>query len=388
MRKILFVAERLQVNGAVKSLLALLKSICNDYDVSLFLFAHDGDMMSEIPKNVRVLPALEEYRAVSGQMKRIVVESLKKGDFAVAWFRLRIFLQRALHLPFSQWDKLAEINGDWDVVCAYADGFISSVVVNKVPMGKKVLWVHENYEDNPKPREVLDSFKGSDAIVGVSEDALTHLRNLLRESINGKTFVVHNIVNPQSVQALSRQGKVVLPGKGHNIISVGRVSQEKGYDLIPLILERLQQSGIDAHWSIIGGGLKAYEESIIEEARRRGVSEYIHFLGEKQNPHPWTAAADCFVQLSRHEGWCMTITEALALDKPVVATDMPVFREQIVDGVNGFLAKDVDSFAAAIQRVMQGELPSAQHGFDSPCTPANVRREFNNMVDSILRGCS
>ena len=383
MKRILFVAERLQVNGAMKSLLALFKAISNDYDVSLFLFANDGDMMSEIPKNVRVLPELEEYRAVVGQMKRIVVESLKKGKFALAWFRLRIFLERALHRPFTQWDKLPEIKGDWDVVCAYADGLISSVVMNKVPNGKKVLWVHENYEDNPKPKEILDSFKMADAIVGVSKDAVTHLKNLLGASIKSKAFVVHNIVDPEAVRALSRQENVSLPSKGHDIVSVGRISPEKGYDMIPEILERLQLSGVDAHWSIIGGGLQGVEDSIMAEAGRRGVFERIHFLGEKQNPHPWTAAADCFVQLSRHEGWCMTITEALALGKPVVATDMPVFREQIVDAVNGFLAKDIDSFAVAIQRVLQGALPS-KNNIESPCEPENVTREFANMVDSIL----
>ena len=79
----------------------------------------------------------------------------------------------------------------------------------------------------------------------------------------------------------------------------------------------------------------------------------------------------------------MTITEALALGKPVVATDMPVFREQIVDGVNGFLATDIESFATSVKRVLLGELPPAKIGPVSPCMPGNVKREFDNMIASI-----
>ncbi len=384
MKKILFVFERLQVNGASKSLVALLNAICEDYDVSLFLFSHDGEMIRELPPNVKVLPEIAEYKVLSQQMKIAVAESLKRGKIGLAWFRFRVFLQRAMRKSFSQWKKLPEIQGNWDVVCSYADGFISAVVTKKVAQGKKILWVHENYEDNSKPQETLEAFYTADAVVGVSKDAIRHVENIIGESIRGKTHVVHNIVDAEEVRAAAKWETVRLPGPNRNIISVGRVSHEKGYDMIPAIVEFLAKAGVDVDWSIIGPGLKAVEDALMEDARCRGVDTRIHFLGEKTNPHPYTKVADCFVQLSRHEGWCMTITEALDLDVPVVVSDIPVFHEQVVEGENGFFANDSESFARAIQKVLCG-------GFvvkntprkDMLCLPDNVKREFSSMISAI-----
>lgn len=382
MKKVLFVFEQLQVNGAAKSLVALLNAVSNEYDVSLFLFSHDGEMISELPSNVKLLPEIAEYKVLSQQMKVAVAESIKRGKFALAWFRFRVFLQRGTRRPFSQWKKLPEIRGDWDVVCSYADGFVSNVVINKVVGGKKVLWVHENYEDNPKSKDVLESFVKADAIVGVSRDAVNHLSNLLGPAVDGKLHVVHNIVNSRNVKSLAASENVSLVDGAYNLVSVGRVSYEKGYDLIPTILQMLVQRGLNVHWSIIGSGLPSIKDSIIIEAQKLGVDGRIHFLGEKANPHPYTKVADCFVQLSRHEGWCMTITEALALGVPVVVSDLPVFHEQVVEGTNGYFAHDVESFANAIQ-VARSQKARLKGSLESPCSPANVTKEFSSVIQSI-----
>ena len=106
MKKILFVFAQLQVNGATKSLVDLLRAICEEYDVSLFLFSHEGSMIQNLPKNVKVLPEIAEYKVLCQQMKIAVAESLRRGKFWLAWFRFRVFLQRALRRPFSQWKKL------------------------------------------------------------------------------------------------------------------------------------------------------------------------------------------------------------------------------------------------------------------------------------------
>ena len=378
----LFVFEHLQVNGASKSLVALLNAISNEYDVSLFLFSHDGEMIKELPASVKLLPEIAEYKVLSQQMKVAVAESIKRGKFWLAWFRFRVYLQRGMRRPFSQWKTLPEVRGDWNIVCSYADGFVSNVVINKVVGGKKVLWVHENYEDNPKSKEVLGAFLKADAIVGVSRDAVNHLSNLLGPAVDGKLHVVHNIVDSRNIKSLADSETVSLVDGAYNLVSVGRVSYEKGYDLIPAILQILVQRGLNAHWSIIGNGVPSIKDSIIVEAKRQGVDRRIHFLGEKDNPHPYTKVADCFVQLSRHEGWCMTITEALALGIPVVVSDLPVFHEQVVEGVNGYFAHDITSFAEAISAAL-----SHKNGFirsnGSPCEPFVVRNDFNELISCV-----
>lgn len=79
----------------------------------------------------------------------------------------------------------------------------------------------------------------------------------------------------------------------------------------------------------------------------------------------------------------MTISEALALGVPVVCNDLPVFHEQVIDGVNGFCAKDEDSFADALARVLKSEANLRMDG-DSPCHTHRVVHEFNEVVASYL----
>lgn len=385
-KRILFVMGRLGVNGATRSLLALLEALPKDaYDISLFVCLQDNlDTIKMLPDSVKVLPGILEYEINRLPLRKALIKGFRLRRLDLLFLRLRVAISRFLkEKDYPCWGKLPMIGGGWDVAISYADGWLSSMVVNKVIARNKVLWVHEDYEHDMKPSEVLNSFLSADAIAGVSNDAIQHLRNIVGHEIDGKTHVVHNIIDPVKVQQQSTCEEVALQGKGCSLISVGRLSREKGYDLIPAILELLVKEKLDVCWYIIGDGPESYKTEILTDAKKRGVSDRIYFLGARSNPHPYTRRADCFVQLSQHEGWCMTITEALALGKPVVARDMPVFREQILDGANGFLANGIESFAATIQRVLRGELLPAQHILDSPCTPEAVKREFEKLMCEI-----
>lgn len=68
----------------------------------------------------------------------------------------------------------------------------------------------------------------------------------------------------------------------------------------------------------------------------------------------WVDSADVVVQPSVWEGWGMTVSEALVLRRPVVATDLPVLREQIYTGRNGLLVPNKpEAFAEAIVRLLR-----------------------------------
>ena len=382
--KILFVLGLMGTNGVTKSLISLLDALSKEkYEVSLFLFVHDSRYIRLIPSHVKILPPIPEYEMRAMSLKKAFVKAFKMGRFDLLYSRVLSGYRRRMNCGRpTRWEYLPDVVGDWDIVCSYADGWLSSMVINKIPEGKKVLWVHEDYSQNCKPQSVLDSFRSADAIVGVSQTAVNSLIAILGEGIRNKTYVVHNIIDPDEVIKASQEGDVVLPGKQYNIMSVGRISQEKGYDMVPAIMEILVRGGIDVHWSIMGSGSAAARHDIVMDARRRGVYSRIHFLGEKTNPHPYTKAADCFVQLSYHEGWCMTISEALSLGKPVVVSDLPVFHEQVFEGENGYFAHDVDSFAESIQRVLTHGVASPRHR-PLPFTPEHVKMEFDEVIKSL-----
>lgn len=100
-----------------------------------------------------------------------------------------------------------------------------------------------------------------------------------------------------------------------------------------------------------------YREGIFERAAALGLEtgRDLVLLGtvSDEELQGWYNAADAFVFPSVKEGWGLVVLEAMAAGLPVIATDLPVFREYISDGRDAILARarDADSLADAMTRV-------------------------------------
>ena len=79
-KKIIVVTYSLRIGGAERSLIALLNSIdYSKYDVDLFLYIHDGELMPLIPDKVRLLPEKKKYADMLLPVKHI----LKNGNIDI-----------------------------------------------------------------------------------------------------------------------------------------------------------------------------------------------------------------------------------------------------------------------------------------------------------------
>ena len=123
--------------------------------------------------------------------------------------------------------------------------------------------------------------------------------------------------------------------KGTKIVTVGRLSKEKGQDIAIKVLCKLRKDGYDVRWYCIGDGNYRNEYEILIE--KYGLKDDFILLGAKSNPYPYMAKADIYVQTSRHEGYCLTLAEAKCLSKPIVTTNFIGAYEQIEDGHTGFI---------------------------------------------------
>ena len=168
------------------------------------------------------------------------------------------------------------------------------------------------------------------------------------------------------------------------LVSVGRVTWQKGFDLIPATAKEMMDKKISFEWDIIGGGTDEVMQQHLQIVRQNGVEGIVRFLGQMENPMPYVAAADIVVIPSRFEGWGMTLSEALVLGKPVVATDLPVFREQVTNGVNGILVPlDAHAFAEAIIQLLENEELRGRLSSEAvkyPFTVNAVRQEFASLL--------
>ena len=377
----LIVAECLQTNGAMMSLVGLLNALSQkDYEISLFCFNHTGELMTQVPRHVNVLPEISAYRVFS-QFKNIAIKwAVQHLRLDLALFRACVWLERGLKLRPRLWRLLPRVEGDWDVVCGYADGLLSEIVISKFKGARKALWVHENYEDTKPSVNIRVAFEKADGIVCVSQDAMEHFEKWFGKSVGDKARVIHNVTDPERCRKLADKSESLNNDDVPTIVSVGRLSHEKGYDLVPKIACILKERGVNFKWQVIGGGLP-------EIAAEMKMVDSVEVLGPQFNPYLYIKNAKLLVSLSRAEGWGMNVSEALALHKPVICSDIAVYREQVRDGENGFcVERTPKAFADAIEKLLTDEELYAKMCVAADCeicSPEAVRREFSQLMAMI-----
>jgi glycosyltransferase involved in cell wall biosynthesis len=124
---------------------------------------------------------------------------------------------------------------------------------------------------------------------------------------------------------------------GFKIISVGRFSIQKGYDLAIPAMKIVKDKGYDFKWIIIGDGDQ--RQSVLKLIADNELSEDIELLGIKENHYPYVNQADVFMQTSRFEGKSISIDEAKILNKPILVTNFSSVKDQITNGETGIIAE-------------------------------------------------
>jgi len=127
--------------------------------------------------------------------------------------------------------------------------------------------------------------------------------------------------------------------------TVGRLAPQKGFEFLiqamPTVLTHYPQCKL----VLVGNG--PLEAELKALAFSLGVERQCEFLGFRSDIPELLACFDIFAHPSRWEGLSITLMEAMAASKPVVATDIKGNRELITDGVDGLLVAPANPEALA-----------------------------------------
>lgn len=190
------------------------------------------------------------------------------------------------------------------------------------------------------------TYPWADAVV-VQTDAVRDW--MAREIPKARAVTIANPVWPMAEPAAA----AAPGGAGHAIVCVGRLSYEKGFDL--LLEAYAQIAGRFPEWrlKIIGDGdLRGALEA---QAARLGLAGRVQFAGRLAQPEQHLRSASLFVLPSRYEGFPNALLEAMALGLPVVSFACPSGPDVIIrDGVDGRLvpAEDPAALATAMTALM------------------------------------
>ncbi len=126
-----------------------------------------------------------------------------------------------------------------------------------------------------------------------------------------------------------------VPEAGVVITNVARFLPQKNYAGLIRVAERVISQDRRAHFVLVGDGpLRPEMEALV---KARGLSWNFSFLGIRSDVERILSCSDIFFFPSLWEGLGLVIMEAMAAGLPVVASDLPVFKETIVDGKTGIL---------------------------------------------------
>lgn len=361
MKKIVFVTRRMVMGGIEKALIAKLELLPKDkFDVTLIIMGTGGELINCIPEHVKVIRL---YGNENSTIEKIV-NAMKKGRFIkalkIGWYTL---LARTTSSVFEQEmlesKILPKIETEFDLAIAYHTpaSFPVIYVIDHLHAKKKAAWIHADvsvYTEELKPYDKF--YEKYDRIFCVSEYAKNEFLEMY-PGLKSKTSVFYNILDKEKFKLLSRESVGFNDVyEGIRILTVGRLTPQKGQDIIPSVLKRLLKEGFNIRWYLIGEGESRAElERKINEHK---LEDDLILLGTKNNPFPYINECDLYVQPSRFEGYCISLAEARAFNKPIIATDFVGAREQIENGKDGIIINfdEEETYQAVKALLMNNEL--------------------------------
>lgn len=347
--KVLFVLNNMTIGGIEKSFLSLVNALPQNYEIHLLLLKKEGGFYNDIPKRVLILNEFSDFkienylgvksfdRIKSFFKKGLIIKSIKGLWFAILY---RLTKNAKCSYKVYEW-QLPDIKHSYDLAIAYHNtvNFISYFVANNVNAKKKMQWIHT---DLSKLKHDIASnrplYKKFHEIVAVSNAAKSSFLNYYPE-LSGRTKVFYNIVDENNLNELSLATKSNFDDAydGVRILTVGRVSRDKGFDLAIDAVCSLIKEGFKLRYYIIGEG--EYEGKLKEQVVKLQLENQIVFLGAKSNPYGYMRHTDIYLQPSRHEGQCITVWEAKVFNIPMVLTAFPTAYEAVIDGQTGLIVE-------------------------------------------------
>lgn len=304
MKNIAIFQSDLRVGGIQKSIINLLSNLDeSEYDIDLFVFDESEFFAQNFGENVHVI-------------------RLPRAPIAVKY--LPFSLAYKLYTPNidleKEYDVAVDFNSFWHE-CAIGAG--------KVNAKKRVMWLHSDIrvkrqvEFRYKVNWALSrgKFKYFDELVAVSRGVRDSFYPCApKKYADMKISVIGNYIDTEEIQRRSREEVDFNPSIDEvNFISVGRLSYEKGYDILIDSFAEACKRRDDIHLYLVGDGDE--RESLEDRCRSLGVAEKITFLGKKSNPFPYEAKCDAFVLTSRYEGQPLVLEEASCVGLPVIISE-------------------------------------------------------------------
>ena len=355
MKKIAIILDEMSIGGIPKACVDFTNQLKEYYEVVILMKNTNGNLIKELSKEISV-------KTVKAPSFKMTIKKLIRNNkyFALINYILEYFCWTRLS---NRWVRANDLtakkygiyeNDVYDCAIAYHGMSISQLLMTLygVKAKKKIAWIHGDHPfEGVNKEDVSVVYNKFDKIYCVSPSVCDRFLEDF-PSLDTKVDSYKNLLNAEKIRKLSEKKiEEIVDNTCVNLVTVGRVSREKGQEMIPEIVANLKSKSIEVIWYIVGDGDDL--EHIRNLCEKWNVSESVKFLGAKTNPYPYMKMCDIYVQPSYTEGYCLTVCEAAILGKAIVLTEIAA-TEILENEKTGIVVKPcADSLANGIERLIK-----------------------------------
>ncbi|MBT2216480.1 glycosyltransferase [Virgibacillus dakarensis] len=291
-KKVVFIIPSLRGGGAERVTVNIIRNLNpNKFDIKLILLKKEGPYLSLLPGDIEIID-LKTERVRKSLIPLIKILNIIRPD---------VIFSTMGHLNLAVLSVKIILRGNPKVIIREANTPSKDITQNKRLFAYLYRYLY------PK----------ADLIIAQCDE----MKKDIIDYSNIKEEKIEYIYNPLDIGNIKKmaEGKNPYQENKANFLSVGRLNQQKGFDLLIKAFDIVSKNIPNAHLTILGEG--KLKQELEDQTKTLGIEEKISFVGFKNNPYPYYKYADVYVLSSRWEGFPNTLLEALACGVKVVSTN-------------------------------------------------------------------
>lgn len=319
------------------------KTLENPWNITVFALNNSGILFEDFKKYATILSFEPiKNKKINNIILRIVIKSRILTNFCI--FK----------------------NQEFDSAIAWLEGVPAKIVKNINKAKNKIAWIHTdiNHFDKKTKLRYERIYKGFSRIAFVSSDIKNKFQDIYPKLNNKEYSVIYNPIDFEAIKQKSYEEQIdFVKTNLLTVISVGRFTFEKGMDRIVQIAKKCMDENLAIQFILIGDGP---ELTNLKKIATDFQLNNLVFLGYKKNPFPYIDASDLYLLPSRREGYPTCLCEALALEKPIIASNCTGVKEVLEN--SGILIDNEDSL------FIEETVKILQHYLDKPKDLLNLQQ--------------
>ncbi len=345
-KNILFVMSNLDNGGIQTAFINLINEIKDNPNLDIDVLVFDTDDAQKLPDNINILPASKGLRLLTTSQNTIEKESKILGFVRLVLGGITKLI--ADYLAYDLVFMFEKRLSGYDAAISFSQsginhslyGGMNEFVLSKVDAKIKATVLHCDYSlcgiDTIYSSEIYQQF---DKVCAVSEGVRDVFLSRVPECCD-KTYVMHNCQDFYKMAELSAVDTVEYERNVINILTVARISKEKGHMRALDALFKLKEEGFKFCWHVVGGGDGL--EELAAKVEEYNMSRNVILYGDTDNPYRYYVNADLLLVPSYHEAAPMVFGEAEYFRLPIVATKTTSTEELVTDKNMGIVTENTD----------------------------------------------